>query len=206
MEASRQQLQTERESQGGRPVLEEFIPLKNMNSSNAADVTSEGNISADKANWMTSAQLWNQESQGAKAPQSPLITSSPPQETDIKLGLNRMNGGGGGGAFLPFASKDRGSSPSGEGYPELALSSSHKEEVEEKRISPETKRDKCSGEREPNGSQTHRKARRCWSPDLHRRFVNALHMLGGSQGEFVGQSNSISSFINYIYILINLSI
>jgi len=31
-------------------------------------------------------------------------------------------------------------------------------------------------------TQTHRKARRCWSPDLHRRFVNALHMLGGSQG------------------------
>lgn len=29
--------------------------------------------------------------------------------------------------------------------------------------------------------QTHRKARRCWSPDLHRRFVNALQMLGGSQ-------------------------
>ena len=31
-------------------------------------------------------------------------------------------------------------------------------------------------------NQTHRKARRCWSPDLHRRFVNALQMLGGSQG------------------------
>ncbi|KAB2618717.1 hypothetical protein D8674_014586 [Pyrus ussuriensis x Pyrus communis] len=30
-------------------------------------------------------------------------------------------------------------------------------------------------------TQTHRKARRCWSPDLHRRFVNALQMLGGSQ-------------------------
>ncbi|KAF1002864.1 hypothetical protein AG4045_001415 [Apium graveolens] len=31
--------------------------------------------------------------------------------------------------------------------------------------------------------QTRRKARRCWSPDLHRRFVNALQMLGGSQGK-----------------------
>lgn len=31
-------------------------------------------------------------------------------------------------------------------------------------------------------SQTHRKARRCWSPDLHRRFVSALQILGGSQG------------------------
>ncbi|KAK9149765.1 hypothetical protein Scep_008522 [Stephania cephalantha] len=33
----------------------------------------------------------------------------------------------------------------------------------------------------PANSQAHRKARRCWSPDLHRRFVNALQMLGGSQ-------------------------
>ncbi|XP_052194078.1 myb family transcription factor EFM-like [Diospyros lotus] len=29
--------------------------------------------------------------------------------------------------------------------------------------------------------QTPRKQRRCWSPELHRRFVNALQQLGGSQ-------------------------
>lgn len=29
---------------------------------------------------------------------------------------------------------------------------------------------------------TSRKQRRCWSPELHRRFVNALQQLGGSQG------------------------
>lgn len=27
-----------------------------------------------------------------------------------------------------------------------------------------------------------RKQRRCWSPELHRRFVSALQQLGGSQG------------------------
>lgn len=32
-----------------------------------------------------------------------------------------------------------------------------------------------------NASQPSRKARRCWSPELHRRFVNALQQLGGSQ-------------------------
>lgn len=31
--------------------------------------------------------------------------------------------------------------------------------------------------------QTARKQRRCWSPELHRRFVNALQQLGGSQGQ-----------------------
>lgn len=30
-------------------------------------------------------------------------------------------------------------------------------------------------------NSSHRKARRCWSPDLHRRFVSALQLLGGSQ-------------------------
>lgn len=31
------------------------------------------------------------------------------------------------------------------------------------------------------GGNPSRKARRCWSPELHRLFVNALHQLGGSQ-------------------------
>lgn len=30
--------------------------------------------------------------------------------------------------------------------------------------------------------QTSRKQRRCWSTELHRRFVNALQQLGGPQG------------------------
>ena len=32
-----------------------------------------------------------------------------------------------------------------------------------------------------NATQHSRKQRRCWSPELHRRFVHALHQLGGSQ-------------------------
>lgn len=31
-------------------------------------------------------------------------------------------------------------------------------------------------------TQTHRKQRRCWSPELHRRFLHALQQLGGSHG------------------------
>jgi hypothetical protein len=31
--------------------------------------------------------------------------------------------------------------------------------------------------------QAQRKARRCWPPELHRRFVAALQRLGGAQGE-----------------------
>lgn len=35
---------------------------------------------------------------------------------------------------------------------------------------------------QPPQQQTSRKQRRCWSQELHRRFVSALQQLGGSQG------------------------
>ncbi|XP_015874298.3 transcription factor HHO6 [Ziziphus jujuba] len=37
-----------------------------------------------------------------------------------------------------------------------------------------------AGQQQPQ-QQTSRKQRRCWSPELHRRFVSALQQLGGSQ-------------------------
>ena len=35
---------------------------------------------------------------------------------------------------------------------------------------------------QPPQHQTSRKQRRCWSTELHRRFLNALQQLGGSHG------------------------
>ncbi|KAI3731627.1 hypothetical protein L1987_62816 [Smallanthus sonchifolius] len=37
----------------------------------------------------------------------------------------------------------------------------------------------CGGKSEDKG-QSNRKARRCWSPELHRRFLHALQQLGGA--------------------------
>ncbi|GLT98486.1 hypothetical protein SLE2022_159900 [Rubroshorea leprosula] len=206
VEVSRQQLQAHR----ARPVLEEFIPLKNF-SSEISEKSSQP--TSDKANWMTSAQLWTQAGNETKFPQ-PTITPS----KDIEIGLNvspklsldtkQRNGG----AFLPFC-KERNQcpKPSLQALPELALASTPKQ-MEDKKCS-EIKQD---GQRSENSSkvgtgqgvveakptgninqtdgqatntntttttttQPHRKARRCWSPDLHRRFVSALQMLGGSQ-------------------------
>lgn len=42
-----------------------------------------------------------------------------------------------------------------------------------------------SGAGSSSGGQSQRKARRCWSPELHRRFVSALHQLGGCQSMFI---------------------
>lgn len=33
--------------------------------------------------------------------------------------------------------------------------------------------------------QSQRKTRRCWSPELHRRFLQALQQLGGSHGIYI---------------------
>lgn len=41
--------------------------------------------------------------------------------------------------------------------------------------------DKDKGKKEGE-AQCHRKVRRCWSPELHRRFLSALNHLGGSHG------------------------
>lgn len=39
-----------------------------------------------------------------------------------------------------------------------------------------------SEKRDEKDGQSQRKQRRNWSPELHKRFVNALHQLGGSHG------------------------
>ncbi|KAJ7956623.1 Myb-like transcription factor family protein [Quillaja saponaria] len=212
VEAYRQQLQAFRANQGGaRPVLEEFIPIKHSISESSEKVS---NIS-DKANWMTSAQLWSQASEGTKS-QS---TTASPNEPDIgfnvspKLALDNKQRNG--GAFLPF-SKERISCHVStlRALPDLALASADCKNMEDKKCTEQTDQNGVSYQKReitssviggngvieqvkgaPNSSeaqtnnttsttttnQTNRKARRCWSPDLHRRFVNALQMLGGSQ-------------------------
>ncbi|KAG4189980.1 hypothetical protein ERO13_A07G002650v2 [Gossypium hirsutum] len=156
LESSRQQLQAYRANQGPKPVLEEFMPLKTSVSEN---IDKSQTISDHKANWMTTAQLWSQAGHYETKQQSSSITTSSPKDTDIglnvvspKLGSSLDSKQRIGGAFLPF-SKDRNSCSSA--LPDLSLASSDTE----------------------NGTSS----RRCWSPDLHRRFVNALQMLGGSQ-------------------------
>lgn len=209
MEASRQQLQSFRANNHGaaRPVLEEFIPLKNSTSPEGTDEKAANAAAGDKANWMTTAQLWSQGNNEAAMQQKLQQTANKETEIGFSVSPNnkQMNNGG---AFLPF-SKDRnnGSCPS----PTLALASPDSDDMEENKSLEIVNLGKCSNgpaatteqgksggcgggggatPPPPQESQTvattatqpHRKARRCWSPDLHRRFVNALQMLGGSQG------------------------
>ncbi|KAI3701474.1 hypothetical protein L6452_26580 [Arctium lappa] len=212
METSRQQLQTYRANQGS-PVLEEFIPLKNSNTEGPEKVALSS-VSDNKANWMTSAQLWSQASSTTttntiataaatdnnnhvnKITHNSTVFATTTNETDISFNGKQRNNG----AFLPFSKERNASGPAPAlTLPDLALAPGDKDDHEENKS---CLRENNSIKGGNNGdvsdnqtttttittatgattsSQTHRKTRRCWSPDLHRRFVNALQMLGGSQ-------------------------
>ncbi|XP_022143004.1 myb family transcription factor EFM [Momordica charantia] len=228
LETSRQQLQgcrannNNNNQSGTKPILEEFIPIKQSTSEGSETIS---NIS-DKANWMTSAQLWSQATTTTTPNDEtkPNLSSSKEanknnsEEVGFDLGNfeaklhrnNNNNNGIIGGAFLPF-SKDRNLCNTQNSttiattaqLPDLALAAAGcgdqeiNECVNSDHHQPENNNLLAAGEGQTTSNnistpaannnnnnstnQTHRKARRCWSPDLHRRFVNALQMLGGSQ-------------------------
>ncbi|XP_072982949.1 transcription factor NIGTH1-like [Typha latifolia] len=186
METYRQQLESYQTCQGPRSVLEEFIPLEQM-SINGSD--KGANAPSEKSSWLVSAQLWSP----ANDMQQPMQESEHRFDARSKFAIDGKQRNG--GAFLPF-SKEK-----SKNLPELALTSPEKD-ADEKR--PAETEDGSIGVGRESGSkgggvvqgkgrsnshshssvsetQTQRKARRCWSPDLHRRFVNALQILGGSQ-------------------------
>ncbi|MCE0481770.1 hypothetical protein HAX54_039788 [Datura stramonium] len=196
MEASRQQLQSHRENNhiGQRPVLEEFIPLKNNNASvelGAAEKLVANNTSTNvdnKANWMTSAQLWSPASdQETKQVQ---ISTTCNKENDHhmgfsvgpKLALDNNNSSCPSPTTLALASSSNKQNET------TKIVEDHNKNLEAVNINNNIQQDSQSIGGGTNSTSTstqqqpHRKARRCWSPDLHRRFVNALQMLGGSQG------------------------
>ncbi|XP_058075693.1 myb family transcription factor EFM-like [Magnolia sinica] len=218
MEAYRQQLESYQTNQGSRPILEEFMPLKHPSS----EESDKASNMSEKANWLTSMQLWSQANDGSK--HQPAMSTSPKGmehgfSDGPKLALDSKQRNG--GAFLPF-SKERNMCASSTipALPDLALASIDKDNEEKKCLESGNvmscpRRENCNkgagsatiehgrgttntAEGQAATSQTQRKARRCWSPDLHRRFVNALQMLGGSQAIY-GSKHLETVTISFLY-------
>ncbi|KAJ6827231.1 uncharacterized protein M6B38_368950 [Iris pallida] len=179
--------------QGARPVLEEFIPLANMSINGPVKAPT---APSEKASWMVSAQLWSpaaSEQQAVLSAAAAVVKEDDGCSLDTispKLALDcKQRNGGSGGAFLPFSKERMIGKTGAAALPELALAPSEKMEVEESKqcVGEDGKIEGRGGSNRTSEGQadaqssTQRKARRCWSPDLHRRFVNALQMLGGSQ-------------------------
>ncbi|KAL3336702.1 hypothetical protein AABB24_029389 [Solanum stoloniferum] len=164
------------------PVLEEFIPLKstfshedededeeenqshksksfnNNNNNNTSNSTSSKDTKNKKSDWLRSVQLWNQ-------------TSDPtPKEelTPKKVSVVEVKKNGSGGAFHPFK-KEKNAVAAVEITPTGVVSAAT--------CSSTVENDGGSKKEDKDGQ---RKQRRCWSPELHRRFLHALQQLGGS--------------------------
>ncbi|KAL0877584.1 hypothetical protein Bca101_027290 [Brassica carinata] len=180
-------------SVSGGPVLEEFIPTKKIeeNGEHESPTPPEeiGN-NVKKSDWLRSVQLWN--------PSPDTNTTNEVSNPERVVGKNakvvevKPNNNNSCGGFQPFqrekkrvfssetdpqsaAVKSVGSAPAVKAVasvPATATSSTTEtccvgKGGEEERIHQQQ-------------SQTRRKQRRCWSPELHRRFLHALQQLGGS--------------------------
>ncbi|GMI98011.1 ULT1 INTERACTING FACTOR 1, HRS1 HOMOLOG5 [Hibiscus trionum] len=162
--------------------MDEGLPLKK-------------NDGGDKNNWLSSLRLGNSDSDNVDRKK---------KKPNMFPELNLISGGGGGvvsenpvgvrsnenrgGAFVPF--KDVSGLPLMNPSFELvnlnpilkingggcAIASSSSMTAEKPQFKFQTK-----PQQQQQQQQEQRKNRRCWSPDLHRRFVEALELLGGCQ-------------------------
>ncbi|RWR83168.1 myb family transcription factor EFM [Cinnamomum micranthum f. kanehirae] len=188
-----------------RPVLEEFMMPVNSKLDGGRGVESEKD-NRDKMNWMSSVQLWsdtdgnsNKNKLVGDLKEKPEEQKQSALENSFILCKNKSNGG----AFTPF----KGFS----GFPAKKEEKEVLPRTEISLLSPIIKNPNAdsgigssnlksgieatafasssvaatmniqSNSQQQQHMQIPRKQRRCWSPELHKRFLSALNELGGSQ-------------------------
>ncbi|KAG0461504.1 hypothetical protein HPP92_021801 [Vanilla planifolia] len=170
IEKFRRQMADEEDS-SNRPVLEEFIsPTPRSSSSVSSGGLCRGKDAAVcKSDWLRSVQLW-----GPAVPdESPAGGSTLKKPVALKAGKV-------GGAFQPFE-REKVAPSVPEPYVEAAVRSNTMT-IGGDRGGDEDKENAAGFEgNSMSPAQPNRKPRRCWSPDLHRKFLHALEQLGGSQ-------------------------
>lgn len=189
------------ESEGGH-VTEEFIPLKGR--SEGDEGAEMGKDSSDKRSWMSCAQLWSCNRSSDNNNKKSVLEFQQRNEEDNNSGsenpIRPCSYGNRAGAFVPFKVSSGFPAKGDKEVVPVAGLSLMTPMVE---VDPNNSNSKCGNSGETgSGSvstlltdsmrlqcksqqqppqQGIRKQRRCWSPELHRRFVNALQQLGGSQ-------------------------
>ncbi|KAJ6738981.1 TRANSCRIPTION FACTOR HHO6 [Salix koriyanagi] len=180
-------------SRNQRPVLEEFIPLKKKIEDRGDDHENDGLIkekdSKDKKNWMSSVQLWITDDHHPStdylfdAKQNPKLESKTNKKANQYVNEDAFQACKGRTAartYMPFKAYPGSSRKEDDSNREELPA---QEAVCSRSVSPTSAPNPESKLR--NGPQSQhkssRKHRRCWSPELHRQFVNALQQLGGSQ-------------------------
>ncbi|KAJ0241365.1 Transcription factor HHO2 [Hirschfeldia incana] len=152
----------------GVPVLEEFIPIKKTNNQENESPPREvekSDVDSKKSDWLRSAHLWDH---SPTDQDTTVVTAKKARVVEVKHNSNNRCG------FQPFRKETK------RVFSETDLQPAAKATTSEPAPATTT----CSTT-EVVGSagkeqQPHRKQRRCWSPELHRRFLHALQQLGGS--------------------------
>ncbi|CAI9752829.1 unnamed protein product [Fraxinus pennsylvanica] len=165
-------------------VMEEFIPMKSdLEQHQGAKISNDW---SEKKDWMSSFQLWSTPLQfdskfDTRNQESDLHPKSSCQEEKEVL-CNLKNRAGDSASFDIPVKKER------EFIPVEGLSPSIP-------VAKVGSFDLSSKSHFGHGRSLlqQRKQRRCWSPELHKSFVNALHQLGG---EHAATPKQIREFMN----------
>ncbi|KAI4357854.1 hypothetical protein L6164_001777 [Bauhinia variegata] len=157
------------------PVLEEFIPIKKRASpdcdeddedeqhSHKSKIPKDQNTDKKKSDWLRSVQLWN--------PDPPAKEDVPRKASVVEVNRN-------GGAFQPFH-REESDGKTNVSVAKAAPTTSPALPATSSTAGAATGGNGGSNRKEEKESQAHRKQRRCWSPELHKRFLHALQQLGG---------------------------
>ncbi|XP_073005632.1 transcription factor HHO6-like [Typha latifolia] len=153
-------LREELEQCRSEPYLEEFVPTMKGKFEEEGGVEAEKDC-RDKMEWMSSVQLWTD------------TCSNTNNNDDEERGIEKEN---------PLL---RSESPGNSDVSAAVAESSKKEEKAMAALadlSLLTPRIESSWHvQSQQKHQTQRKTRRCWSPELHQKFIGVLHQLGGAQ-------------------------
>ncbi|KAF8094023.1 hypothetical protein N665_0371s0008 [Sinapis alba] len=162
----------------GGPVFEEFIPIKKKSNNEEEEDDGEhqsheeiekSDVDSKKSDWLRSVHLWNH----SPDPDTTVVVAKKARVVEVKPNNNLCG-------FQPFQKESERVFSETDLLPAV------------KATAPAPATTTCSttetssvdkGEqiqKQQLQSQTLRKQRRCWSPELHRRFLHALQQLGGS--------------------------
>ncbi|KAL4366816.1 hypothetical protein GQ457_05G013300 [Hibiscus cannabinus] len=163
----------------GSVTKELMLPLKeNTEENGRVNVENDG---GEKKNWMTSVQLWKSDSDNVDhSKKSNKKLRSEEKENPIELCNEKVGKGQVDkenlGLSLMFPSSELGScKPILKSNGSFGIGFGPSLYSDQNQIEFQTKRQQLQH------MQNSRKQRRCWSPELHRRFVEALQQLGGSK-------------------------
>ncbi|KAG2281226.1 hypothetical protein Bca4012_049697 [Brassica carinata] len=177
-------------SVSGGPVLEEFIPTKKIeeNGEHESPTPEEigNNVDKKKSDWLRSVQLWNPSPDTNEVSNPERVVGKKAKVVEVKPNNNNCGG------FQPFQREKKRVFSETDLQPAAVKAVASAPAVKVVASAPATTTSSTTetcgvgkgGEehlhQQQSQSQTRRKQRRCWSPELHRRFLHALQQLGGS--------------------------